>query len=121
MTFKSPKPPTFALALVVVAGNLGAIIYGLELIAPSLGFTILYGVTVSAAIAWWIVADSRTSFVVDYGWFAFFTWPLFLPWYLIRTRRPLGCGFVVMGFASYFVSYSSAFFVASVVRGFFAR
>lgn len=120
MQFESPKAATFVLAMIVTVGNLGAIIYGLEGSAPSAGFTLVYSFTVSAAIAWWIVADTRTSFAVDYGWFAFFGWPFFLPWYLIRTRRPAGCGFIVMGFASYFVSYVSAYVVAAMVKAVFA-
>ena len=68
----------------------------------------------SFLIALWIDVDSKGRPQVgrcfDYGFFVYVSWPLYLPWYLQRTRGGVGllmyAGFGVPFLLGYFVQWS---------------
>jgi len=56
-------------------------------------------------IGWWLVTDSRKrgiKLVYDMGMFLYIAWPVFMPYYLIKTRRAKGM-LVIIGFAGTWV------------------
>jgi hypothetical protein len=49
----------------------------------------LAGFALAFVISWWVLADARKRerhLCYDYGFFAFFFWPVVVPVYLFRTR-----------------------------------
>src|SRR5438128_9503866 len=85
-----PNPrETIVLAVFFLLGNLGSCIYVAAGRPPSALFILLYSTGVFWAIAAWIIADARRLGVAvpfDIGWFAFFAWPLVLPYHVFKTR-----------------------------------
>ncbi len=52
-------------------------------------YQILHGIVIVWLIAWWLMQDSRkqrVGLVLDMGMWLWMAWPLFLPYYLIKTR-----------------------------------
>ena len=97
MTIPNPRE-TVVLAVFFLLGNLGGCVYLAAGRTPSSRFILLYSVGVFWAIAAWIIADARRLGVAlpfDIGWFAFFAWPLVLPYHVFKTRGLKG--FVTLG------------------------
>ena len=100
------SPPTIALASLFVVGNVGAAVastYGRS-VPPA--FLSLYLLGFQWVLAWWVLDDARQRRIptsIDHGWFAFFAWPIVLPYHLLQTRGIRG-GFVLLSFAGLFVA-----------------
>lgn len=81
----------------LVAGTEAALFYqtGLEAERLSLAWSVVF----SLLVATWIEADSRGDARVyrpyEFGFLAYLIWPLYLPYYLIRTRGALGFAWLV--------------------------
>ena len=57
-------------------------------------------------LGWWLITDSRkrgARLVYDMGLFLYIAWPLFMPYYLLKTRGAKGL-LVVLAFASAYVA-----------------
>jgi len=69
-----------------------------------IGMSLAWAVLLSTLVAMWIEADSRRYRAVyrpfEFGFLLFLVWPVYLPYYLLRTRRALGllwlAGFLVL-------------------------
>ncbi|MDQ3918173.1 MAG: hypothetical protein M3348_06815 [Acidobacteriota bacterium] len=56
-------------------------------------FTLLYPLGLLWAVGWWLRDDSRrrgVAWVFDMGLFLYIAWPLFMPYYLLKTRGAKG-------------------------------
>lgn len=123
MTIPNPRE-TIVLAVFFLLGNLGGCVYLAAGRPPSSRFILLYTVGVFWAIAAWIIADARRLGVAlpfDIGWFAFFAWPLVLPYHVFKTRGLKGFvtlgGLLAMFLATYLVGLVAyLIFVAIHVR-----
>jgi hypothetical protein len=65
-------------------------------------FTVLYPLGLLWAVGWWLRRDSRArgaGWVFDMGLFLYVAWPVFMPYYLLKTRGAKGL-LVVLGFAA---------------------
>ena len=80
--------PLVAMGVLFLIGNVGAVIEALYGRVPG-GFLTLYTFGVGWAAAWWVLVDCRRQRIevsIDHGWFVLYTWPLALPYHLLRTR-----------------------------------
>ena len=107
------RPITF-LATLFLIGNVGCAIALAFHVPVSPGFFFLYFIGVNAALGWWVVDDCRRRAMptsIDHGWFAFFAWPVVLPYHLVATRGLRGC-LVLVAMAGLFVA---AYLIAAIV------
>jgi hypothetical protein len=68
--------------------------------APIIDLGIRYGPIVSIAL--WLEHDARVrrlALISDWGFYALFAWPAWLPWYALRSRARAGWGLLArLGF-----------------------
>jgi hypothetical protein len=90
---------------------------GLEAAAYSAGFDVasnamsFWGLVFSLLLAWWVAADARDKPHIyrpyEFGWLVLYSLPIYLPYYLLRTRGAMGLlgllGFIVLYFLGYFL------------------
>jgi hypothetical protein len=93
---------------VLVAGADAALYHrhGVEAERLSLAWAIIF----SLLVAMWIDADSRGNSKVyrpyDFGFLMYLVWPLYLPYYLIRTRGTWGVAWLIGFVALYLLSWA---------------
>jgi hypothetical protein len=69
----------------------------------------LWGLVFPLTLAWWVAADSRGRSNIyrpfEFGWLVLYSLPVYLPYYLVRTRGPAGMvgllGFVALYFLGF--------------------
>jgi hypothetical protein len=87
--------------------------YSIYDIAPPGSFVLLSYICLFWLIGDWFSRDSkknRIDWVFDMGFFLYISWPIFIPFYLFKTRGlkyslTVTFGFVVLYFGTYFLSY----------------
>ena len=103
--------PTVGLGVMFLIGNIGWAVAAAYSLSLRPAFLMLYFFGVPWALAWWVLANCRTRRVptsIDHGWFVFSTWPIAVPYHLLRTRGGRGC-LVMIGMVGMFVlSYGVA-------------
>ena len=60
---------------------------------PPPGFSFLYPLGLLWVVGWWLRVDSRergVAWVFDMGLFLYIAWPVFMPYYLLKTRGAKG-------------------------------
>jgi hypothetical protein len=61
----------------------------------------LWNVVFPLTLAWWVSADSRNHPAIyrpfEFGWLVLYALPIYLPYYLVRTRGLAGVG-LLLGF-----------------------
>ncbi|MFL6331719.1 MAG: hypothetical protein ACJ754_00075 [Pyrinomonadaceae bacterium] len=68
-------------------------------------FSLLYPLGLLWAVGWWLRRDSRlrgVGWVFDLGLFLYIAWPLFMPYYLLKTRGAKGF-LAILAFAGAYV------------------
>jgi hypothetical protein len=73
--------------------GLFALVYGFLGVEPSPVMQMLLGLGPAVAVAGWLAADARhtrTVLAQDTGFFFYLTWPVSMPWYVVRTRGRRG-------------------------------
>lgn len=123
MRLSIPVAPSLALTAAFLLGTVGTSIYAMNGMAPSGAFLALYFIAVGWSFSWWVLADCRRlgiSTSIDHGWFVFHTWPLAVPYHLLKTRRLAGCAFVAGFFALFVATWVVAigvYFIGAIWRG----
>lgn len=72
---------------------------------PPAGFVFLDWVLFIWVIGWWVLADSRkrgAELTYDTGLFLVIAWPIFMPYYLLKTRGAKGLLIILTFIAVYF-------------------
>jgi hypothetical protein len=85
--------PPFRLSIFCGACALFATGYGYLLLEPSLPMTFLLAWGPVIGVTMWLTANSKRTRAVrayDSGLLFYLTWPLTLPWYVLRTRGRAG-------------------------------
>jgi len=70
-----------------------AFVYAILSATPKPGMSVLLSFGPPIAVAMWLVRDSKQQGVVmvqDAGLLFYFTWPLLIPWYALKTRGRAG-------------------------------
>jgi len=108
--------PTALLYAFVLITQFGYGLYlGLQMEAPG-AYTLLHWAAQLWIIGWWLRTDSRKRGIVwvyDLGFFLCIAWPLFMPYYLVKTRGPKGL-LVILSFVAAYVGAAIAGIVVSV-------
>jgi hypothetical protein len=87
--------------------------------APPEASALLWGIEFQTLLAAWVWMDRRQrmlSLPFEFDAFVFFGWPLFLPYYLYRTRGKQGLAFSVAVCALYVCPAVISAIVATIVR-----
>jgi hypothetical protein len=87
--------------------------YAIYDIAPPGHFVLLSFISLFWLIGDWFSQDSKKhkiEWVYDMGFFLYLSWPIFIPFYLFKTRGlkaalSVTFGFAVLYFGTYFLSY----------------
>ena len=99
--------------------SIAAAIYALADLEPAPIMSLLLSLAPLIAVILWLQKDSQQSgvaVVLDWGMFAWFAWPVVIPWYAFTSRGPGGwrllvglvaliCSAHVTGFAVAWVAY----------------
>ncbi|HEX7316167.1 MAG TPA: hypothetical protein VF297_19830 [Pyrinomonadaceae bacterium] len=75
---------------------------------PPPAFTFLYPLALLWAVGWWLRDDSRkrgVAWVFDMGLFLYIAWPVFMPYYLLKTRGAKGLLSMLAFGAAYVVGF----------------
>ena len=101
----NPAASALLIAFLAIAHS-GMGLYAARRLQPSPLFTLVYYFSLAGLLAYWVHCDrlrTRATSSLDQGLFFYFTWPLALPVYLIRSRgvrRGLGAlGIFILAFA----------------------
>lgn len=97
--------PTLLLYLFVIAAQVVTGVYLAREAEPPPAFTVLYPLGLLWVVGRWLRDDSRrrgVAWVFDMGLFLYIAWPLFMPYYLLKTRGAKGL-LVILGFAVAYV------------------
>lgn len=97
--------PTTLLYLFLVITQVVTGFYLASQTPPPPAFSFLYPLGMLWAVGWWLRDDSRkrgVGWVFDMGLFLYIAWPLFMPYYLLKTRGPKGL-LTMLGFAAAYV------------------
>ena len=97
--------PAAWLDLFVIATQFVTGVYLARETGPPPAFTVLYPLGLLWVVGWWLRDDSRkrgVGWVFDMGLFLYIAWPLFMPYYLLKTRGAKGL-LVILGFAAAYV------------------
>lgn len=110
----SPAP---LLYLFVVITQLAYGVYlGAQLQLPP-AVTLLYWLGLLWAVGWWLRTDDRkrhVAAVYDLGFFLSLAWPVFIPYYLAKTRGPKGL-LLILGFIVAYVGAGILGIILSVL------
>lgn len=87
--------------------------YAIYDMTPSGAFVLISSFTLFWLIGDWFSRDSRRNkvdWVYDMGFFLYISWPIFIPFYLFKTRGLklaflITIGFIALYFGAYFLSY----------------
>ena len=102
-----PLSPTVLLYVFVTIAQFGHALYvasGEFEATPA--FTFIYALGFLWIIGWWLLRDCRkhgVKWVFDMGLFLYIAWPLFMPYYLLKTRGAKGA-LVILGFTAVYVA-----------------
>jgi hypothetical protein len=113
------RSPTIILIALFVLFNVGRMISaanGRE--APS-GFQSQFLIGVGWAISWWVLIDCRDRGIatsIDHGFFAFWAWPILLPYHLIQTRGIRGFALLAALIGVYLATYLLALPIYFLLR-----
>jgi hypothetical protein len=97
--------PAALLYLFLVVAQVVTGVYLAREAQPPPAFSLLYPLGLLWAVGWWLRDDSRkrgVGWVFDMGLFLYIAWPLFMPYYLLKTRGAKGL-LVILGFAAVYV------------------
>jgi hypothetical protein len=84
---------TALLYLFLVAGQAVKGAYLASETAAPPAFTLLYPLGLLWSVGWWLREDSRrrgVGWVFDMGLFLYIAWPVFMPYYLLKSRGAKG-------------------------------
>jgi hypothetical protein len=96
---------TLAVGLFFLIANVAHGLYAARGRESSAAFALLSYVGAAWTMSYWIHSDYLRLGVrepLDLGWFVFLTWPLALPYHLIKTRGLRGL-FILAGFTALFL------------------
>jgi hypothetical protein len=96
---------TALLYLFLVAGQTVKGAYLASETAPPPAFTLLYPLGLLWSVGWWLREDSRrrgVRWVFDMGLFLYIAWPVFMPYYLLKSRGAKGL-LTMLGFIGVYV------------------
>jgi hypothetical protein len=85
--------PTVWLYLFLIVTQFAAGVYLVRETPPPPAFTFLYPLALLWVVGWWLRVDSRergVGWVFDMGLFLYIAWPIFMPYYLLKTRGAKG-------------------------------
>jgi hypothetical protein len=94
------------LGLVLFAGNVVSILYGVRHIQKSALISPLYAITTSTILTLWVHYDSRarnTSMGMDQAMYIFFAWPITFPYYAFKSRGLRSGGLLLLLFVGIYV------------------
>jgi hypothetical protein len=94
------------LGLVLFAGNVVSILYGVRHIQKSALISPLYAITTSTILTLWVHYDSRarnTSMGMDQAMYIFFAWPITFPYYAFKSRGFRSGGLLLLMFVGIYV------------------
>ena len=97
--------PTLLLYLYLIAAQVVTGVYLARVAEQPPAFTVLYPLGLLWVVGWWLRDDSRrrgVAWVFDMGLFLYIAWPLFMPYYLLKTRGAKGL-LVILAFAVAYV------------------
>lgn len=111
--------PAGLLYMLVVFGQFGhALFVATGARVPGPTFTFIYAVGFLWILTAWLLTDSRKrgiTLVYEIGLFLYIAWPVFMPYYVIKTRRAKGL-LVIGGFLA---AYIGAWLLGFAVSLFF--
>lgn len=101
---KISSPATLLFLFLVVTQVVTGFYLAGEMPTPP-AFSFLYPLALLWAVGWWLRDDSLkrgVAWVFDMGLFLYIAWPVFMPYYLLKTRGARGL-LPMLGFAAAYV------------------
>jgi hypothetical protein len=92
-------------------------VYALLSATPNPGMSVLLSLGPPIAVAMWLVRDSRlqrVAMVQDAGLLFYFTWPVLIPWYALKTRGRGGWALMGQLYALALAGYLGVIFGALI-------